>query len=125
MTLRIDPSQKISFIKEKFNAAFPYLRLEFFNHQHKVNALSSKKDMITKDAKLNEIKHIKHNHFIEVTEDMPVQVFEQLFQMEFGIAAQVFRKSGKTWLETSVTDDWTLRRQNEEGMELSRMNERN
>jgi hypothetical protein len=33
----------------------------------------------------------------------------------------VFRKSGKTWLETSVTDDWTLKRQNEEGMELSRM----
>lgn len=123
MTLRIDPTKKISSIKEEFNAAFPYLRLEFFNHQHKVNALSSKKDMITKDGRLNEIKHIKHNHSLEVTEDMLVQEFEQMFQKEFGIAAQVFRKSGKTWLETSITDDWSLRRQNEEGMELSRMGE--
>jgi hypothetical protein len=121
MRLRIDPSKRISSIKEEFNAAFPFLRLEFFNQKHKANALSSKKDMITTDARLNEIKHIKHNHCLEVTEDMPVQVFEQLFQKEFGIATQVFRKSGKTWLETSVTDDWTLKRQNEEGMELSRM----
>ncbi|MEI6020712.1 MAG: hypothetical protein WCR21_06250 [Bacteroidota bacterium] len=122
MKLKIDPSKKISSIKEEFNAAFPFLRLEFFNRHHKINALSSKKDMITKDAPLNELKHIKHNHIIEITEEMQVQVLEQLFQKEFGIATQVFRKSGKSWLETSVTDDWTLKRQNEEGMELSRIN---
>jgi len=119
MTLRIDPSKKISSIKAEFNAAFPFLRLEFFKHQHKVNAPSPKSDLILRDVPLNELIHGKHNHVLEITDDMPVHLLEQLFQNEFGISTQVFRKSGKSWLETSVTDDWTLRKQNDEGKELS------
>jgi hypothetical protein len=32
---------------------------------------------------------------------------------------QVFRKSGNVWLETSATDAWSLKQQNQEGMDLS------
>lgn len=58
---------------------------------------------------------------LELTEDMPVSAVEQLFQDYFGLSAQVFRKSGGSWLETSLTDDWTLKRQNDEGFELRTM----
>lgn len=118
MTLKIDANQKISAIKAQFNAAFPYLRIEFFKHQHEAKAPSPKTDMITKDMTLNAIKK-SDRKYIEIKDDMPVTKLEQLFQKEFGISTQIFRKSGKSWLETSVTDDWTLKRQNEEGMELS------
>jgi len=37
----------------------------------------------------------------------------------FGLAAQVFRKSGRVWLETIRTDNWTLNDQNKHGRELS------
>jgi hypothetical protein len=37
----------------------------------------------------------------------------------YGLSVQVFRKSGNVWLETSATDNWTLRQQNNEGAELS------
>lgn len=119
MKIKIDPTKKLSLIKAEFNEAFPFLRIEFFTHPHKVNAPNSKKDLILKDVPLSELKRSKHIHAIEINDDMPVETVEQMFQKEFGVAMQVFRKSGKSWLETSVTDDWTLRRQNEEGMELS------
>jgi hypothetical protein len=44
-----------------------------------------------------------------------VSKVEMGFQESFGISVQVFRKSGKVWLETSATDCWTLEEQNEQG----------
>jgi hypothetical protein len=38
---------------------------------------------------------------------------------EFGLCVQVFRKSGNHWIETSLTNSWTLEQQNREGFELS------
>lgn len=122
MELKIDSRKKISTIKEEFNAAFPFLRLEFFNHKHRIKNASPKRDLILKDIPLNEFKTGKHPNYIEISDEMQVQTLEQMIQDEFGISMQVFRKSGKSWLETSVTDDWTLRRQNDEGMELSQFN---
>ena len=56
---------------------------------------------------------------IRISEEMLVSALEKSFEVQFGLSAQVFRKSGKTWLETSKTDDWTLKHQNEAGKELS------
>lgn len=75
--------------------------------------------MITSDFPLKLKK--KTTAPLEITEDMPVSTLEQLFQDYFGLSAQVFRKSGRSWLETSLTDDWTLKRQNDEGYELRTM----
>ena len=50
---------------------------------------------------------------------MKVFELEDSFQTLFGISAQVFRKSAGSWIETSVTDDWTLKQQNDQGKELS------
>jgi hypothetical protein len=35
------------------------------------------------------------------------------------MVVQVSRKSGTLWLETTMTDSWTLGQQNEHGRELS------
>ena len=37
----------------------------------------------------------------------------------YGLGVQVFRKSGNVWLETTVTDSWTLKEQNDQGESLS------
>ena len=50
---------------------------------------------------------------------MTVAEFEKRFQVEFGLNAQVFRKSGKVWLETTITDNLTLQSQNALGLEKS------
>lgn len=120
--ITINADKKLSAIKEEFNQLFPFLKLEFFKHKHKVHAPNAKADLLVIDATLLQLHKKAADHSLRITEDMPVALLEQLFQEEFGIAAQVFRKSGKSWLETSVTDDWTLKRQNDEGRELSIFN---
>jgi hypothetical protein len=59
-----------------------------------------------------------HKNFC-MNEYTTVRVLEQLFLEQFGILAHVLRKSGNSWLETTKTEDWTLKRQNDEGKELS------
>lgn len=117
--LIIDSDKKISTIKEEFNHLFPYLKLEFFKHHHRVHFANPKSDLLESDLTLQQVHKKAQSKKVNITEDMPVAELEQLFQEIFGISAQVFRKSGRSWLETSVTDDWTLKRQNEEGKELS------
>lgn len=56
---------------------------------------------------------------LEIDENMKVQDLEKQFQEQFSLAVQVFRKSGPVWLETTMTDNWTLSQQNKHGSELS------
>lgn len=42
-----------------------------------------------------------------------VMALEKEFEEQFGLHIQVFRKSGRTWLETSVSDNLTLAQQME------------
>lgn len=120
--LKINAGEKLSAIKEEFNQTFPYLRLEFFKHKHKLHGANSKSDILQSDLTLRQLHRMADHHSIEINENMKVAALEELFQKEFGISVQVFRKSGRSWLETTVTDDWTLKRQNDEGQDLSRFN---
>jgi hypothetical protein len=121
MMLKINNDQKIATIKDEFNAMFPYLKLEFFKYKHTAHKGSFKSDMLNPELTLNSIRR-KHNEgVLHINENMSVTELEQLFQRLFGISAQVFRKSGKSWIETSITDNWTLGHQNAEGRELSEL----
>lgn len=117
--LKITPDQKLSLIKQEFNKQFPYLKLEFFRHRHKMHGGSTKQDILESDATPAQLHRKAASQFIEVTGEMKVATLEEQFYTVFGISAQVFRKSGRSWLETTITDDWTLNRQNDEGCELS------
>ena len=115
--LIIKANNKLSRIQKEFNAQFPFLKLEFFKQLHDVYSGSPKQSLLKEDVLLK-AKSNKESE-ICVNENMAVSVLENLFQENFGISAQVFRKSGNSWLETTKTDDWTLKKQNDEGKELS------
>lgn len=119
IVLTITTAKNLLTIKEEFNAAFPYLKLEFFKHKHGVKGVNPKRDIFESNLNLKTLPKKYVDGFINVTEEMPVGRLEQLFQEQFGLSVQAFRKSGSSWLETSVTDEWTLRRQNDAGKELS------
>lgn len=119
IALTINHAQDIQTIKDDFNSAFPYLKLEFFKHRHRNKGGSAKKDLFEGNLFLNELPKKYSKGFIHIIENMTVLELENLFQEQFGLSAQVFRKSGKTWLETTQTDDWTLKHQNEEGKALN------
>ncbi len=48
---------------------------------------------------------------------MSVDNLETYLEETFALHAQVFRKSGDIWLQTSVTDHWSLNDQNRNGAE--------
>ncbi len=55
----------------------------------------------------------------EAARELPLEAMlvgaERLFEETFGLYVQVMRKSGDTWLVTSVTDSLTLEQQNAKG----------
>lgn len=114
--IKIDKPVKVSEIKKVFNNQFPYLKIEFFKKKHRALQGSLKKDVITDDFTITSSNGTQD---IVISEDMIVSEFENQFSEKLKLSAQVFRKSGGTWLETTFTDSWTLKKQNEEGIELS------
>jgi len=116
--LVIDNAATTSDIKKQFNDVFPFLKIEFFRELHIAGLGTSKNKIISSEIKLGEIQKIKRKGKVEIGNDIVVGKFEQQLKNEFGLYVQIFRKSGSIWLETSVTDNWTLGRQNEEGRML-------
>lgn len=119
MKIKINDNRKISAIQEAFGKMFPYLKIEFFSKSHKVGGASSKNIMKHPSKTLNECRTKHSDGVITITPDQTVADLEQNFKNTYGLSVQVFRKSGNAWLETTVTDGWTLEKQNHQGETLS------
>ncbi len=121
MKITINDKRKIFAIQEEFNQLFPYLKLEFFSKPHKAGGASPKKYIKSSAETLGDCRTVHKRGTVTITPGMTVADLEQGFGEVYGLSVQVFRKSGKVWLETTVTDDWTLEEQNRQGEELSKV----
>jgi len=119
MKITINDKRKIFAIQEAFTEVFPYLKLEFFSKGHKHGGPSPKKLIKHAGKTLGECRTIHNDGSITITGTMTVTELEQRFGDVYGLGIQVFRKSGNVWLETTVTDGWTLDEQNKQGESLS------
>ena len=120
MKIAINDHRKIFAIQEEFNTTFPYLKLEFFSKSHKPGGASPKTLIKNNSITLGECRTVHHKGDITIIPEMTVFDLEQNLSDVYGLGVQVFRKSGKTWLETTVTDNWTLAEQNKQGEDLSK-----
>ncbi len=118
-SITINDETSIRSIQDAFNSVFPYLKLEFYSKPHAPGRPSNVKFLQQPGKLLGEIRKNHTNGEIILKPEMTVSDIEQLFGNEYGIGIQVFRKSGNIWLETTITDDWTLQKQNAEGEFLS------
>ena len=121
MKITINDHRKISAIQEEFNTEFPYLKIEFFTKPSKQGGSSLRKLIKHASKTLGECRTIHNKGHITITPKMTVVDLEQRFGDVYGLGVQVFRKSGKIWLETTVTDGWTLEEQNSQGESLSKV----
>lgn len=119
MKITINDKRKIFAIQEEFTHVFPYLKLEFFAKPHRAFGGSSKKIIKQNSKTLGDCRTIHKNGELNVTPSMTVSELERRLRDIYGLNAQVFRKSGKVWLETTLTDGWTLEEQNNQGESLS------
>ena len=119
MKIEINNQRLLSDIQKEFNTEFPYLKIEFFETPHKRKESLPKSRMYAATRTVGACRKVDTEGSIAVTPEATVAQFEQECWDRFGLSVQVFRKSGRLWIETSLTDSWTLARQNREGMEIS------
>jgi hypothetical protein len=119
MEILIVDTKTISEVQREFNTEFPYLKIEFFDVPYKPETALPKSKIIAHDKKLSACRRMHSQGSLIVKETDKVSDLEKILWDQFGLSAQVFRKSGNLWIETSLTDSWTLSRQNKEGREMS------
>ena len=119
MRISITDSRKIQQLQEQFNTTFPYLKIEFFSKPHRAGVGTAARLMKSPDQTIGQCRTGSRKGHIIISSDMTVAELEQKFRETYGLNVQIFRKSGKVWLETTVTDGWTLDEQNRQGEALN------
>lgn len=115
MVLHLSPSRLISEVQSEFNNIYPFLKIEFYNKSGPGPGKHHLAHTLT-------LKHagVKKAGQIELKDSTTVKNLEKELWQQFSLKGQISRKSGNLWLETTITDNWTLKQQNEHGKELSR-----
>jgi hypothetical protein len=119
MLLQIAPNRLISDVQKEFNEKFPFLKIVFFNTKSFSRSDFSASQIIPPNKKIGDSRLKVADGDIEIDEEMKVSELENLFKDRFSLAVQIFRKSGSLWLETTMTDNWTLHQQNNHGREIT------
>jgi hypothetical protein len=111
----IDNSKKIKDLQTEFHKDFPYLKLEFYKGAHQKGEASPARQQLDSEQLVGKVRSVQRAGHLLIREEMTVAELERLFVENFGLNAQVFRRSGTLWLQTSATDNWTLAEQNRKG----------
>jgi len=104
-------------IQIAFNRIYPFLKIEFFKR--------TSEKVSQKSVKVDSGKPILHFSELSASLNMSIQPATTVLQLEqiinelFGLNVQLYRKAGSGWVETLLTEHWTLEQQNEEGRSFS------
>ncbi len=112
MELYVNANIRASDLIKQFNELYPFLRLEIYYRGEEMGAASH-------HCLLLEIVNKKVVENFIILPEMKVSEVEVLFWENMGLQVSIFRKSGKTWLESSYTNYWSLERQNNLGREMN------
>ncbi len=119
MMLQINKTSSLKSIQKDFNAYYPYLKIEFFK-KIPVDQPVYKAGLYTLQESRKYIEGFYDGlSMIDIGRKRTVKEVEKDLEHELGLSAHVFRKSGKVWVETTLTNDWPLEEQNEEGKQIS------
>jgi len=119
MKIIIDNNSTLFEIQEEFTKMFPFLKIEFFLKTFVLTTISSYKLLKINSKIIGDYhKHDEKSNII-ITPQMTVSNLEKCFNNEYGISVKVYRNSWRVWLETTLTDGWTLEEQNRQGEALS------
>lgn len=120
MQLIIQGSKLLQQVQQEFNASYPFLKIEFFRPFNSTTIAASASNMLKHSLKISEARRRQfHDGVMDISDLMKVSELEKEFREKHGLYVQVFRKSGNVWLETTMSDDWSLKRQNEHGLEIT------
>jgi hypothetical protein len=113
--MRIADDMTLLDIQVAFNQTFPFLKLEFYKGTHDSGEGSPVRTQLNARQSLAKVRKVHTEGELHISADMTVAELENAFQDRYGLNAQVFRKSGNLWMQTTATDSWTLGEQNRKG----------
>ena len=119
MEIMITDNSYVKDIQEEFHKEFPYLKIEFFKNGIQGDKHAQKSPPISGKMLLANVRHVHSEGPININGSRSVEELKTDFQNNFGLLAQVFRKSSSLWIETTLTEHWSLTRQNREGQQMS------
>lgn len=109
MLIRIYDHEKIDEVQDKFNECFPYLKLEFYNQPHKLHEASPEEHLIQPGTYIEDIRKTHESGVISIKSWDKTGHVEQEFKRMFGLNVQVFRLHKDKWIQTSDSDELTLK----------------
>ena len=113
--MKIQHHSTVQNIFDQFSSVFPYLKLEIYCKGHVETEGSRTEDLINQNTVLIDINPDLSEKTFYIDPIMSVSDFEMMMKDKFCLHVQVFRKSNTIWLQTTTTDNWTLKKQNEKG----------
>lgn len=113
--MKIYNSKQLKTLQKEFNERFPYLKIEFFAKPHDYALTSKEAERLNTKLTVGEVRTMESVGKVTMDGSIPVGIFEKILEDRFGLFVQVYRKSYGKWLQTWVTDIWTLEEQNNRG----------
>lgn len=119
----ITDSKTIQEIQKEFNNKFPFLKIEFYKEAHNVKEGSPDSMKWDSENSIESIRKIHNSGDLSIKDDQKISELENNFSAQYGLSAQVFYKSGNLWLQTTATDEWTLKQQNDRAESFTKFQE--
>jgi hypothetical protein len=113
MILKINDSKTIGDIKMKFAECFPYLKIEAYYRKHKWKAGTKAQFLVPAESKIGDIRRSHTQGIIDIKSWHKTGDVENIMRALFGLNIQVFRRYKDEWIQTTKSDNLTLREQSE------------
>lgn len=113
MLLKIHDHEKIDEIQDKFNECFPYLKIEFYNKPHNWHEASGTEHLIPPGSYIEDIRKSHESGILSIKSWDKTGYVEQEFKRMFGLNVQIFRLHKDRWIQTSDSDELTLKEQSD------------
>ena len=118
MELHIQNETAVKDIQRAFTECYPFLKLQFSS---RIDTSNEPVQRVKKSGHYYLVKQytrLVEPHFITIHSTTTVARLLGAFKA-IGLMAQISRKWGNLWIETTLTEDWTLERQNKEAFLLN------
>ena len=115
--LYITSDKPVRDMQREFTEAFPFLKLEFF-----IPGSAARRNVPTElflTVKIEQGNHDKaENRKILLTPFLTAKELTKKCEEVFGVTVKVYRRFSNLWLETSITENFTLQQQNDHVSEI-------
>ena len=117
MKISISNKSVVGEIKRQFSLEYPFLKIEFLI-PHRPSFKPDRQVIASDNSTLGHLQPAMKEGTMIVNDMTTVGELENFFK-NHSLDVQVFRRSQNLWLETTITDAWSLQKQNNHGKEIS------